>query len=64
MTYGDYFILSAREGNIEALIECLTEEVPINFQDEDGNCALHMASANNNEEAVKFLLERGADVNL
>ena len=31
ITYGDYFIMSAREGNIEAMLECLAEEVPINF---------------------------------
>ena len=63
MTYGDYFILSAREGDVEALAECLTEDVPIDYQDDAGNCALHMASANNHEEAVRFLLERGADIN-
>ena len=31
MTYGDYFILSAREGDVEALAECLTEDVPIDY---------------------------------
>ena len=63
MTYGDYCILSAREGDIDALVECLAEEVPIDYQDEQGNCALHMASANNHEEAVIFLVEKGADIN-
>ena len=64
VTYPEYFIMSARSGDIEAIKECLLEEVPINYQDDTGNCALHMAAANNHEDVVRFLLEHGASVNL
>ena len=31
MTYGDYMLMSARGGDLDAVKECLAEEVPINF---------------------------------
>lgn len=34
MTYGDYMILSARQGDLDAVKECLAEDVPINHQDD------------------------------
>ena len=52
MTYGDYMILSARQGDLEAVKECLQEDVPVNHQDDQGNTALHMASANNHCDLV------------
>jgi uncharacterized protein len=65
MTYGEYFILSARQGDLEAVKECLQEEVPIDFCDpKTGNTALHMAAANNIFEVVSFLVEKGAHLNL
>ena len=65
MTYGEYFIYAARTGDIAGMQECLDEEVPIDFQDPiSGNCALHMASANNKIEALTFLLAKNACCNL
>lgn len=56
LTYGEYLILSAREGDIEAVAECLENEVDVNHSDEDGNTALHMASANGHLPLVKYLI--------
>lgn len=62
MTYGEYMLLSSRHGDLDAIKECLLEEVPLDHIDpEMGNTALHLASANGNIEVVKFLLEQGAE---
>ena len=64
MTYGDYMLMSARGGDLDAVKECLAEDVPINHQDvEMGNSALHLACANGHKEVVEFLLDAGADIN-
>ena len=64
MTYGEYMLQSARLGELEAIKECLAEEVPINFQDDDaGNSALHLACANGYKEIVEYLLDNGAEIN-
>lgn len=39
-------------------------EVKVNFQNEDGNTALHMAAANNHVEILKSLIGHKADVSL
>ena len=65
MTYGDFMLMSARGGDLDAVKECLAEEVPINHQDaEVGNSALHLACANGHKDVVEFLLDAGADINL
>lgn len=64
MTYGEYLILSARQGDLDTVIECIEEaEVPVSHSDASGNCALHMACANNHPEIVKYLLKANADIN-
>jgi len=65
MTYGEYLIYSARMGDIEGVKECLSEDVPVNTQEEGmGNTALHMACANNFIEVARLLLEHKADINM
>ena len=65
MSFEDYFLYSARLGEVEGLQECLNERVPIDYQNaEQGNTALHLAAANGLIPAVTFLLEKGANVNL
>ena len=57
MTYGEYMLLSARQGDLESVKECLSEDVPINYACEEmGNTALLLASANGEAEVVSFLL--------
>ncbi len=63
LTYGEYLILSAREGDLESVQECLENEVDVNHTDADGNSALHMASANGHLATVQFLISVGADIN-
>ena len=64
MTYGEYMLQSARLGDLDAINECLVEEVPVNYQDEEaGNSALHLACANGFKEIVELLLGKGADIN-
>jgi ankyrin repeat protein len=61
MTYGEYFILSARQGDLDAVKECLSEEVPIDYiEQKTGNTALHMSAANNWLEIVSYLMAQGA----
>lgn len=52
----------ARYGEVEDLKEMLLENpnIPIDYQNESHNTALHYASANGNTESVEYLLERGA----
>lgn len=61
----EYLLYSARCGEVEGIEECLGAKVPIDYQNEDvGNAALHLASANGHIPAITFLLENGASVNL
>ena len=65
MTYGEYLLQAAREGDLDAVKECLQEEVPIGHQDpESGNTALHFASANGKCDVIALLLEAGANINV
>ena len=65
MTYGEYLLQAAREGDEDAVKECLQEEVPIGHQDlESGNTALHYASANGKCTVVSILLAAGANINV
>lgn len=54
MTFEDYFLYSARCGDIEGLQECLNERVPIDYINEEQgkNSALHLAAANGLLSAV------------
>lgn len=55
---------AARSGNLTQLENLLGDpEVDVNAQNQKGYTALILASYNNQPEAVKFLLEKGADVN-
>ncbi len=63
MTYGEYMMMSARSGDLDAIKECLGEGVPIDYQDKDMNSALHLACANGYKEVVEFLLNRDANIN-
>ena len=65
MSFADYLLYSARYGENEGVQECLNERVPVDHQNEDmGNAALHLASANGHQATVTFLLEQGARINL
>ena len=65
VTMEEYLLYSARYGEIEGMQEAINERVNIDYQNEDiGNAALHLASANGHIPAVTFLLENGANLNL
>lgn len=64
MTYGEFYLYSARTGDLEGMKECLEEGVPLDYQDQLGNTALHMACANKFDAIVVFLLEQRANVNI
>ena len=58
-------LLSARQGDLDAVKECMAEDVPVDHVDEEmGNTALHLASANGVADVVAFLLAKGAKVNM
>jgi ankyrin repeat protein len=56
---------AARAGDVETL-EALLEQQPelVNAMDERGRTPLHYAAGFGQEEAVRLLLERGADINV
>jgi ankyrin repeat protein len=56
--------VAARAGDL-ATLEALLSQDPdvVNAVDENGRTPLHMAAATGQEEAVRLLLQRGADVN-
>ena len=65
MTFEEYLLYSARCGESEGIEECLQMKVAINYQNEDmGNAAIHLASANGHADAVTLLLNNGASINL
>ena len=65
VTMEEYLLYSARYGEIEGMQEAIDCRVNIDYQNEDmGNAALHLSSANGHMPAVTFLLEHGANINL
>eukprot|EP01135_Chromosphaera_perkinsii_P002744 Nk52_evm112s226 gene=Nk52_evmTU112s226 len=53
------FILDARYGDTEDVLNALKNGHPVDDQDDNGNTALHMAAANGHYDLVKQLLENG-----
>lgn len=65
ITEEEYLLECCRFNDIEGIKDVLScGVVKLNYQDQYLNSALHMASANNNIEIVKLLLEAGIDLNL
>ncbi|XP_045582352.2 mitochondrial disaggregase [Procambarus clarkii] len=58
------FILAAMVGNTERMKEFLKKGVDVNCHHPYGWTALHAAAINGRSQAVKFLLDNGADPNL
>jgi ankyrin repeat protein len=55
---------AAREGDMETVRAMLDGGVDINYGDVDNTCALTVAIMNKQYSLAKFLIERGADVNI
>ena len=61
----DLWFNSAWEGDVVAVRGMINEGIPVNAQDDDGNSALILASAEGHEEVVDALVEcEGIDVNM
>ncbi|KAL5460314.1 hypothetical protein EMCRGX_G033756 [Ephydatia muelleri] len=58
------FVVAAKEGDIDTLKSLLHRGVDINCRHPLGWTALHAAVVNQNWKVVKFLLEKGADMNV
>jgi ankyrin repeat protein len=59
------FIAAAYEGDIDAMHQLIEQDSSlINMQNKDGRTALFIVTDAGNIEAVRFLLEHGADVNI
>lgn len=50
----------ARYGELEDVALCLSEKVPVDWQDEKGSTALHKAAANGHAAVIKLLASHGA----
>jgi len=61
---GDFMVMSAVQGNLEAVELFLASGVPIDFAVEDGRTALLSAVIFDHVDIATFLLKMGADVNL
>ena len=60
-----YLLLDAAFNNdCDTVRNLLAKGVDINYQDYDKRSALHIASNENNKEAVELLIENGANINL
>ncbi len=57
----ELFFSAAKVGNVEVLQEFLSHGFPIDVQDHSGYTALMMASYYGQKDAVKVLLEQGAN---
>jgi hypothetical protein len=58
---GDEMLMCARYGELEDMVAILNENVvPIDYQNEGLNTALHYLSANGNVEGVQEVIKRGA----
>ena len=51
-------------GDLETLTRLLNMDIDVNEGDYDSRTCLHLSAANSCESVVKFLLEKGADVNV
>jgi ankyrin repeat protein len=50
----------ARYGELEDVAMCLSEKVPVDWQDDKGSTALHKAAANGHAAVIKVLASHGA----
>jgi len=60
--YNEVLIHAARKGEVAVMQELLEKNVDLNCKDEKGYTPLIIACYNNQAEAVKFLLDNGADI--
>ena len=56
--------IAAGDGNMAQVNQYLNNGANVNFQDHNGNTALHLAVQNNHFDIIKFLLERGASMTI
>ena len=49
---------ACRRGNLDLLLECLENNIPVNSIDQAGNTALHWACHSGNVECLAKLIER------
>ncbi len=61
---GDYMVMSAVQGNMEALKLFLAAGYPIDFSVADGRTALNSAVMYQHEDIALFLIDAGANVNI
>jgi hypothetical protein len=61
---GDYMVMSAVQGSMEALKLFLAAGYPIDFSVADGRTALNSAVMYQHEEIALFLIDAGANVNI
>lgn len=60
----DKAILAAKSNNIAQMEDALAEEIPVNSTDQFGNTLLILAAQQGSKRMCKFLLRRGANINM
>ena len=57
-------VLAAKSSNIAMMEDALAEDIPVNTADEYGNTLLILAAQQGSKRMAKFLLRRGANINM
>lgn len=57
----DAYFKAARDGDTQALADCLLKGISVHERDLRGSCALHIAARNGHSEIVALLLKQGAN---
>ena len=61
MVSGHLILPATKNGNMKELRKLVEKEIDIDHSRIDGECALHVAIKHKQKEALKYLLEQGAD---
>lgn len=60
----DQLINAVKSNDLQGVIDAIEKGADANYQDKNGDTALHIASSKGHTGIVKYLLDNGSDVNM
>ena len=60
----EFLVWSAKNGELDGVVQALADGVPVDAMNKNGWNALHVAAQNGHTQVVRALIEAGADVNI